>query len=133
MVKGLQAGWGKCSRTVALTSESWTISCWDTTIAVGSESGDIIILDAITGSHIAILSGHAKEVKSVAFSSDGKLLASGADDCSVKLWDIQTGGIIKEFSGHKGCIWSVSISADFALIASGSNDETICLDRKSVV
>ena len=127
MVKGLLAEWGKCSRTVALSSTPRTISCWNTTIAAGLESGNIIILDAITGSCTAILSGHVSWVGSVTFSSDGKLLVSGSDDKIVKLWDVQTGGIVQDFSGHKGDVRSVSISADSAIIASASADNTICL------
>ena len=127
VVKGPLAKWGKCSRTVALNSTPLAISHWDTAIAVGLRSGDIIILDAITGSCTAILSGHSYEVNSVTFSSDGKLIVSGADDKIVKLWDIQTGGIIKDFSDHKGIVWAVSISADSTIIASGSGDNTIRL------
>ena len=91
------------------------------------KSGAVITLDAITGSCTAIFSGHTEDVTSVAFSSDGILLASGGCDCIVKLWDIQTGRIIKDFSGHQGWVQSVSISADSATIASGSDDNTICL------
>ena len=127
VVKGLLAEWGKCSRTVALGSVPLAISYWNTTIAAGLESGDIIILDAITGSCTAILSGHDGCVRSVTFSSDGKLLVSGSDDNIVKLWDVQTGGIVQDFSGHNHYVLSVSISADSAIIASGSCDKTIRL------
>ena len=121
MVKGLLAEWGKCSRTVAISSALYTLSHWDTTIAAGLGSGDIIILDAITGICTAALSGHVSCVRSVTFSSDGKFLVSGSDDKIVKLWDVQTGGIVQNFSGHQGCVHSVSISADSAIIASASN------------
>jgi len=103
------------------------LSYWNNTIAVGSEKGDIIILDAITGSQMAILSGHLGEVKCFTFSSDGKLLVSGSDDKTVKLWDVQTGGIVKTFYGHTNYVVSVSISVDCTIIASGSYDNTICL------
>jgi hypothetical protein len=36
----------------------YALSYWNNTIIVGSENGDIIILDAITGSQMAVLSGH---------------------------------------------------------------------------
>ena len=127
MIKGNQAEWGKCFRTVALSSSATAVSYWDTAIALGLGSGDIIILDAITGSCTAILSGHVECVKSVTFSSDGKLLVSGSFDKIVKLWDVQTGGIVKDFSGHEDSVTSVSISADSAMIASGSLDMTIYL------
>ena len=127
MIKGLPVEWGTCSRTVALDSRPLSLACWKDTIAIGLGTGDITILDRITGSQAAILSGHTNWVKSVVFSSDGTLLVSGSDDKTVKLWDVQTGGVIKAFCGHSNYVLSVSISADCATIASGSSDYTICL------
>ena len=124
-VKGVLTGWGKCSRTVLLGDCTWTLSYHNNTIAIGTGCGDIIILNAITGNQIAILSGHTDEVNSVMFSSDGTLLISGSDDKTVKLWDVQTGGVIKTFYGHTSSVWTVSISADCTTIASGSDDHTI--------
>ena len=126
-VKGLLAGWGKCSRTVLLDGHTRTLSYHNNTIAIGSKHGDIIILNAIIGSQISIFSGHTGEINSVVFSSDGALLVSGSDDQTVKLWDVQTGGVIKTFSGHTNWVWSVSISVDCTTIASGSSDNTLRL------
>ena len=127
VVKGLPAEWGKCSRTVVMNSPIWTVSYHNNTIAIGSEPGDIIILNSITGSQTAVLSGHTKEVTCVVFSSDGTSLVSGSFDMTVRLWDVQTGRVVRTFSGHTHVVWSVSISADCTAIASGSYDMTICL------
>ena len=127
VIKGAEAKWGTCSRIVSLNSITRALSYWNNTIAVGSEKGDITILDATTGSQIAILSGHLDEVNCLTFSSDGKLLVSGSDDKTVKLWDVQTGGIVKTFHGHTSYVLSVSILADCTMIASGSFDSTACL------
>ena len=126
-VKGLFDGWGKCSRTILLDSYTRTLSYHNNTIAIGSEGGDIMILNAVTGSQIAVFSGHTAEVNSVMFSSDGVLLVSGSDDRTVKLWDVQTGGVIKTFSSHTGLVWSVSISADNTTVASESHNNKISL------
>jgi WD40 repeat protein len=127
VVKGLTNGWGTCSRTVALNGAPLALACWEDTIAVGLESGEIIILNAVAGSQVAVLSGHTDWVRSLAFSLDGTLLVSGSHEKALKLWDIQTGGAIKTFYGHTGWVHSVSISADCTMITSGSVDQTICL------
>ena len=127
MVKGLPAEWGTCTRTVALANRLLALTCWKDTIAVGLTSGDIIILDGITGSQTAILSGHTDWVRSLAFLPDGTSLVSGSHDKTIKLWDVQTGGVVKTFYGHTDYVLSVSISADCTMIASGSGDMTICL------
>ena len=113
-----------CFRTVKLVNPL-TLVCWDNTIAVGLDSGDIVIIDGTTGTQTGILSGHTRQVVSLAFSLDGTLLASGSGDRTIKLWDVQTGGIVETFYGHTGNVLSVSISADNTTIASGSNDKTI--------
>ena len=110
-----------------MDSHTQTLSYHNNTIAIGSSSGDVIILDTITGAQTGVLYGHTKEVNCVAFSSDGASLVSGSDDTTVKLWDVQTGGIIKTFSGHTEQVWSVSISADYTTVASGSQSGTIHL------
>ena len=127
VVKGAELQWGKCSRIVLLDTLTQTLSYWDNVIAVGSEDGNIITLDAITGTRKAVLSGHSSAVNCVIFSSDGRSLASGGNDNTVKLWDIQTGGIVKTFHGHTGPVGSVSISTDYTKIVSGSRDDTVCL------
>ena len=126
MVKGLQK-WGTCSRTISFDHYPYTLSCWKGLIAAGLESGDIIILDAITGVHMSVLSCHTKGVFSLAFSLDGTFLVSGSSDNTVNLWDVQTGGVIKTFHGHTELVWSVSISPDCTMIASGSFDHKIQL------
>ena len=125
VVKGLSAEWGMCSRIVSLDDDVLALSYWNNTIAVATQDRDIIILDGVTGSQLATLSGHASWVRSLTFSSDGISLVSGSDDHTVKLWDVQTGEVVKTFSGHTGWVHSVSISADYTRIASGSHDKTI--------
>ena len=126
MVKGLQK-WGTCSRTVSFDYIPLALSCWKDLIAVGLWSGDIIILDAITGVYTSVLSNHTERANSLAFSLDGSFLVSGSYDKTVNLWDIQTGGVIKAFYGHTRSVRSVSISPDCTMIASGSPDHKIRL------
>ena len=127
VIKGFPAGWGTHSRTVKLDSIPWALACWKDTLAVGLEFGDILFLSAITGSQVAVLSGHTERVASLTFFPDGTSLVSGSRDGIVKLWDVQTGGVVKTFCGHTNEVSSVSISANCTTIASGSPDNTIRL------
>lgn len=48
-----------------------------------------------TGNCLYTFQGHSSEVVSVAFSSDGKTLASGSDDETIRLWNVKTGECLR--------------------------------------
>jgi WD40 repeat protein len=74
----------------------------------------------------ATLRGHASPVNSVAFSPDGKTLASGGFG-QVLLWNVQTGREQASLKGHTGKVFSITFSPDGKILASGAQDKTIKL------
>ena len=119
--------WKTFFRIISFNSRPEALAYRKDVVAAGLYSGDIVVLDAVTGLRRSVLSGHKGCVTSLTFSLDGTLLASGGADRTIKLWDIQTGGVVKTFHTSIYQVCSVSISPDATTIASGSHNNTICL------
>jgi WD40 repeat protein/serine/threonine protein kinase len=71
--------------------------------------------------------GHSGRVTSVAFSPDGKMIASGGLDEIVMLWSIGDGSLVKVFKGHARGVSSLAFSPDGKTLAVGSLLGTIQL------
>ena len=128
VIKGCPDGWGTCTREVSFHHHPEVLVYRKDVIAVGLGSGDIIILDAITGSSRSVLSGHQKGILCLAFSQDRTLLASGSVDSTIRLWDIQTGGTARIFND---LAYSVSISPGGSTVTSGSSDSVRLWDVRT--
>ena len=114
-------------------------------LASGSGDNNIILWDVSTALNTSVathkplgspLTGHKATVWSLAFSPDGKTLASGSKDGTVILWDVSTllntsvatfQRITPPLKGHTDMIFSVAFSPDGRTVASGSKDKNVIL------
>ncbi|HEY2962467.1 MAG TPA: caspase family protein [Pyrinomonadaceae bacterium] len=94
--------------------------------------GQVQIWDVASGREIGTLKGHGRAVGKVAFSRDGKLLATGGTDNTIKIWDFATKRELLTLAGHTANIESLDFSPDGKLLASASEDgSTFLWDAKT--
>jgi WD40 repeat protein len=83
------------------------------------------VWNATGGAELAVLGGHDGFVESVAFSPDGRRIASGSRDNTVRVWNATGGAELAVLRGHDGSVEGVAFSPDGRRIASMSNDGTV--------
>ncbi len=77
---------------------------------------------------LRILSGHSKDVRTVAFNPDGKVLATGSDgDEVVLIWDVSTGKILKRLPAHPKWVSRVAFSPDGKILATIGGDQKVAI------
>src|SRR5437867_1074028 len=93
--------------------------------------GEVELFSPETRAAVRRLTGHRGQVNALAFSADGKTLASAAGEPALfgeaKLWDAAEGKLLRTFESHRDAIYSVAISPDGKTLATGSYDQKIKL------
>ena len=97
-------------------------------LATASFDSNIKLWSAKDGKCLHTLSKHKSPVYSVAFSPDGKYLASGSTDKCALVWEVETGRLVKSFEG-KGGIFEVCWNSFGDKIAAcfGNPSDRVCI------
>jgi WD40 repeat protein/transcriptional regulator with XRE-family HTH domain len=95
-------------------------------IASTSEDG-AHIWDITTGKKLVTFSGHGERValNGIAYSPDGKWIATSGNDATIKVWDSETGAEIFTLIGHTGPTFGVAFSPKGQYLATSSVDRTV--------
>jgi uncharacterized caspase-like protein len=94
--------------------------------------GQAQIWDVASGRDIGALKGHGRAVGKVAFSRDGKLLATAGTDNTIKVWDFAAKRELATLTGHTANIESLDFAPDGRLLASAGEDgSTFLWDTKT--
>ncbi len=78
----------------------------------------------MTARVLRTIKAHDQSIFGIAFSHDGKLLATASRDDSAKVFDTKTGKLLHHLVGHKRNVYRVAFSPDGKSLASSSKDNT---------
>jgi WD40 repeat protein len=88
-------------------------------------TGEVKLWDARTGKRNTALRGHGNGVVSLAYSPDGKRLASGGVDGTIIVWELASGKPALAFWGHREDVMGLAFSPAGRRLASASRDGAV--------
>ncbi len=93
---------------------------------VGTQAGPIYLISLRTNQIVQILRGHKSNINTLAFSPNGKLLASASNDQTARIWDLRDGECRAILKGHTHeNVNSIVFSADGERVVTSSQDKTV--------
>jgi WD40 repeat protein/DNA-binding SARP family transcriptional activator len=84
----------------------------------------VVVVDPTSGAEVFTLAGHGGPIRGVAWSPDGRWIATSSEDGSARIWDADTGTLRFTLSGHRAFVEDVAWSPDSDRLVTGSDDGT---------
>jgi WD40 repeat protein len=114
-----------------LERKTWLARAW-------SPDGTQLAFVPLAGAHVQLwdrsqqqptllYTGHRKPVNSVAWSPDGRRVATASDDKTVQVWDARTGTLLLTYRGHRRAVLALAWSPDGTQLASAGKDQQVHL------
>ena len=90
-------------------------------LATAGADGLAKVWDSESGEELLVLAGHTAGLHSLAYSPDGRYIATSSDspDTTVKVWDAQTGTEVYSFGPNPGRAWGLAFSPDSNQLGAG--------------
>jgi WD40 repeat protein len=85
----------------------------------------LVIIDTDSGRRHLVERAHASSTQGVAFSPDGRRLATASDDGTVKLWNSSDGVTLWTASPQIGDVWCIAFTPDGSRLAAGGRDRSV--------
>ena len=101
----------------AFSPDGVTLACG------GGGDNSVWLLNAETGEHGQVFTGHTDNIESVVFSRDGQMLASGDSNGNIHVWDVATGETLRILEWHDDYVRTLAFSPDGKMLVSTSDSE----------
>lgn len=109
--------------TAALSPDGKTLAVGGFADAARKDS-PIYLVSLASGGIERVLRGHTGGIFALAFTPDGKQLASGSVDKTIRLWTVATGQCVQTLEGHTDTVRNIAFAPDGRRLASASLDST---------
>jgi RNA polymerase sigma factor (sigma-70 family) len=107
-----------CLRTLTVAADCRTLA------SGGEKDGRVIVWDLVAGKELYLLTGDLHSVGAVAFSPDGRMLASAAHEGVIRVWETATGKERRVLREHAGGVLGLAFFPDGRRLVSAGADST---------
>ena len=107
-----------------ITALAWSPD--ESLLAIAGPGGELEILDK-SGLSSQELWGHEDEISGLAWSFDGRHLASSGFDQTIRIWEVSAGSLVHNLTGHDAEVTAVSWNPKVSRIASGGADQKLLI------